>query len=129
MNMSNAVANEEDGDTEQSPGAKAPPERQRAPNASETHWAQGSADGLQRPVPKQFSEIDESASSQAAASPSMEAVGKQAYQDAMNGVDTDRGPVLDAVYNGPVTGGHRVGDKEEARDDRHPSDPARSKHP
>ena len=57
---------------------------------SETHWSQASSDSLQRPAPKQFSEIDQSASSQAAASATMEVVGKLAFQDAVSGVDTDQ---------------------------------------
>ena len=62
----------------------------------ETHWAQASGKGLQRPAPKQFSEIDESASSQSADSESMKAIGDLAYRDVTTGVDTDRGPVMDA---------------------------------
>ena len=89
-------------------------EREGVPAPSETHWSQASGDGLQRPAPQQFSELDESASSQVAASASMEAVGKLAYHDTLNAVDTDRGPVLDAVYNGPVTEGRRVADDEDA---------------
>ena len=79
---------------------------------SETHWAQASNDGLQQRAPKQYSEIDQSASSQAAASVTMETDGKLAFQDAVAGVDTDRGPVMDAVYNKAVTEGHRVGDDQ-----------------
>jgi hypothetical protein len=94
------------------------PARQHGPG--ETHWSQASGEGLQRPAPKQFSELDESASSQSASNPSMETVGKQAFHDALTSVDTDRGPVLDAVYNGAVTEGHRVGDEEETHGDRDP---------
>lgn len=126
MNMNKAIASAAEGAKKQPISADTPPERQPAPNDGETHWAQGSNDALQRPAPKQYSELDESASSQAAASPTMETVGKQAFEDAMNSVDTDRGPVLNAVYNGPVTEGHRTGDKEKTPDDRQTPDPARS---
>jgi hypothetical protein len=78
----------------------------------ETHWSQASGDGLQKPVPKQFNELDESASSQVSASASIDEVGKQAYLDTLNSVDTDRGPVMDAVYNGPVTEGNRTGNAQ-----------------
>ena len=67
-------------------------------------------------MPKQFSELDESASSQSSASASIDAVGKQAYLDTLNSVDTDRGPVLDAVYNGPVTQGKRTGNAQKRED-------------
>ena len=95
----------------------------RSPGTGETHWSQASSDGLQSPVPKQPTERDESASSQAASSASMDAIGKVAHHDAETGVDTDRGPVLDAVYNGAVTEGHRVGDEEDVKGER---DPAKS---
>jgi hypothetical protein len=91
-------------------GGKASMKEEETVERSETHWSQASDKGLQRPVPKQFSEIDESASSQEAASFTMEAVGKVAFHDAVKGVDTDRGPVMDAVYNGAVTEGHRMAD-------------------
>ena len=94
-------------------GGKASMKEDETVERSETHWSQASDKGLQRPVPKQFSEIDESASSQEAASFTMEAVGKLAFQDAVKGVDTDRGPVMDAVYNGTVTEGHRMADGQE----------------
>lgn len=87
----------------------------------ETHWAQASGKGLQRPAPKQFSEIDESASSQSADSESMKAIGDLAYRDATTGVDTDRGPVMDAVYNGAVTEGHRIGGAEKSEGPRKPA--------
>lgn len=90
----------------------------RSPDAGETHWSQASGDGLQSPVPKQPTERDESASSQAASTASMDAIGKVAHHDAVSGVDTDRGPVLDAVYNGAVTEGHRVGDEEDVHGER-----------
>lgn len=95
----------------------------------ETRWAQASGDGLEKPVPQQPNEIDESASSQEASSASMGKVGRAAYHDAMTSVDTDRGPVLDALYNGPVTGGHRVGDEEEVRGKRDPMKSTSSKNP
>ena len=45
-------------------------------------------------------EIDESAHSQARASAQQVDVGKQAFDDTIGPAqDTDRGPVLDAVYN------------------------------
>ena len=88
------------------------PDRSLEADKGETHWSQASGDGLQKAVPKQFNELDESASSQASASHSIDEVGKQAYHDARTSVDTDRGPVLDAVYNGPVTEGKRTGDAE-----------------
>lgn len=94
----------------------------------ETHWAQASGKGLQRPAPKQFSEIDESASSQSADSESMKKIGDLAYRDATTGMDTDRGPVMDAVYNGPVTEGDRIGgaEKSAGRRKRVKSGPPRS---
>jgi hypothetical protein len=111
----------------QETGAKA--DRRRTAGPGETRWSQASGDGLQRPVPQQPNELDESASSQAAASPSMAEVGRVAYQDAVTSQDTDRGPVLDAVYNGPVTQGHRVGDEEEVRGERDPMKSTSSKNP
>ncbi|WP_144298985.1 hypothetical protein [Variovorax paradoxus] len=111
----------------QETGAKA--DRRRTAGPGETRWSQASGDGLQRPVPQQPNELDESASSQAAASPSMAEVGQVAYQDAVTSQDTDRGPVLDAVYNGPVTQGHRVGDEEEVRGERDPMKSTSSKNP
>lgn len=88
------------------------PERSLSEDKGETHWSQASGDGLQKPVPKQFNELDESASSQVSASASIDEMGKQAYHDTLTSVDTDRGPVLDAVYNGPVTEGMRTGNAE-----------------
>ncbi|MCW2950757.1 MAG: hypothetical protein JWN41_1770 [Thermoleophilia bacterium] len=81
------------------------PNRSLAKEKGETHWSQASGDGLQNSVPKQFNELDEPASSQVSASVSIDEVGKQAYLDldTLNSVDTDRCPVLNAVYNGPVT--------------------------
>ncbi|VTU38873.1 hypothetical protein H4CHR_04537 [Variovorax sp. PBS-H4] len=97
------------------------PKPGRSAAAGETRWAQASGDGLQKPVPQQPNELDESASSQSAGNPSMESVGAIAHHDAVHGADTDRGPVMDAVYNGPVTEGNRTGDDEEARGQRDPS--------
>lgn len=87
-------------------------------HTAETHWSQSSAGALQEPAPKQQTERDESASSQAAASASMDAVGEIAFQDATGGVDTDRGPLLDAVYNESVIEGHRVSDDEAVHGER-----------
>lgn len=95
----------------------------------ETHWAQASGDGLQRPAPKQYSELDESASSQAASNASMEVVGKQALHDVLTSVDTDRGPVLEALYDGPVTGGHFVGEEEQVSGERDPAKSTSSRMP
>lgn len=103
------------------------PKPERTAEAGETRWSQASGHGLQKRVPQQPNEIDESASSQEASSPSMDSIGAIAHHDAVHGVDTDRGPVLDAVYNGPVTEGHRTGDGEEARGKRDPSKSTSSK--
>lgn len=105
------------------------PRETKQDGAAETHWSQASDYGLQRPAPQQPNELDESASSQKAASPSMDAVGKLAHRDAETSVDTDRGPVLDAVYNGPVTEGQRVGDEETVDGPRDPAKSTSSKTP
>jgi len=102
-------------------------DRRRTASPGETRWSQASGDNLQRPVPQQPNELDESASSQAAASASMEGIGQIAYHDAVASEDTDRGPVLDAVYNGPVTEGRRVDDDEEVRGERDPMKSTSSK--
>jgi hypothetical protein len=48
-------------------------------------------------------EQDESSHSQARATPQQEDVGRQAYRNATDGTaDTDRGPVVDKVYNEKV---------------------------
>lgn len=86
------------------------PEAEQVAGKGETHWSQASSEGLQRPAPQQPNELDESASSQEAASASMEKVGRLAYHDAVTSLDTDRGPLMDAVYNGAVIEGHRTGD-------------------
>jgi hypothetical protein len=49
-------------------------------------------------------ETDESSGSQARATPQQKDVGRQAYRNAVDGTaDTDRGPVMDEVYNEKVT--------------------------
>lgn len=54
-------------------------------------------------VPRLPNERDESADGQAGGAPSAEQ--RQAYEDLRRGVvDTDRGPVLDSVYNERVKG-------------------------
>ncbi|RYF48061.1 MAG: hypothetical protein EOO27_36190 [Comamonadaceae bacterium] len=112
-------------------GSAAAPDtgEKRAGNAGETHWSQATGDGLQKPVPKQPNERDESSSSQSAGTASMQDIGELAHQDAVNSKDTDRGPVLDAVYNGPVTGGHRVGDEEKVDGPRDPAKSTSSRNP
>lgn len=51
-------------------------------------------------VPRTPNEHDESADSQAAQQSSGERIGKQAQEDVERGlVDTDKGPVLDQVYD------------------------------
>ena len=51
-------------------------------------------------APRLPSEHDESADSQAQATPGNQVVGKQAYDDLKNGlVDTDRGPVVNKLYD------------------------------
>lgn len=111
-------------------GTEVPPEQKRSLTDGETHWSQANAQGLQTPVPQQPSEIDESASSQQAASTSMEAVGKLAHSDTVGPIeDTDIGPVLDAVYNGPITDEHRVGDDENIAGERDPRKSTSSKMP
>jgi len=67
--------------------------------------AAGDAGGqvLPRPEPSLPHELDESSRSQASASPRHAAVGRQAMEDEMSpSQDTDRGPVLDKVYNEQV---------------------------
>jgi len=113
--------------TKNTDDAKTRAEQTAAPG--ETRWSQASGHGLQKPVPQQPNEIDESASSQAPANASMEHVGKAAYHDAVKSVDTDRGPVLDAVYNGSVTEGHRVADEEDVRGKRDPAKSTSSRNP
>ncbi|MDR6890922.1 MULTISPECIES: hypothetical protein [Variovorax] len=106
------------GGTEEAEGtqeAGANADRRQTAHPGETRWSQASGDGLQRPVPQQPNELDESASSQAAASPSMVGIGQAAYHDTLTSEDTDRGPVMDTVYNGPVTEGRCADDEEEVR--------------
>ncbi|MCK9686124.1 hypothetical protein [Scleromatobacter humisilvae] len=48
-------------------------------------------------------EQDESSSSQASATPQHQEVGRKAYDDATDGsADTDKGPVMDKLYNEQV---------------------------
>ena len=48
-------------------------------------------------------EQDESSSSQASATPQHQEVGRKAYEDATDGsADTDKGPVMDKLYNEKV---------------------------
>jgi hypothetical protein len=57
-------------------------------------------DDEQQRTPRTPSERDESADSQAADEPSAARVGQQAREDVERGlVDTDKGPVLDQVYD------------------------------
>jgi hypothetical protein len=56
------------------------------------------------PGPRLPRERDESSDSQSTTDPESVAVGIQAHEDVTRGlVDTDRGPVLDAVYNGQAS--------------------------
>ena len=56
--------------------------------------------GVQAREPALPHEIDESSRSQGRANEQQKTVGRQAYRDAVDGTaDTDRGPVLDRVYN------------------------------
>jgi hypothetical protein len=84
MNMQDPDNNgaSEKAEGRQEAGASA--DRRRTAGPGETRWSQASGDGLQRPVPQQPNELDDSASSQAAASPSMESIGKAAYHDAVH---------------------------------------------
>jgi len=68
---------------------------------------QASADGDRRAKPEVEPalphELDESARSQASASPRHAAVGRQALEDELGpSEDTDRGPVMDQVYHDKV---------------------------
>ncbi|MET0384027.1 MAG: hypothetical protein ABW032_11450 [Burkholderiaceae bacterium] len=93
-----------------------PPERRGGETT--THHDQGGlpdagevAAGAARPraEPKLPHEQDESASSQASASAQHQEIGQQAYLDTVGpGTDTDRGPVLDEVYNHSIA--PRAGD-------------------
>ena len=56
-----------------------------------------------KPAPALPHEHDESSHSQARASEKQKDVGKQAYKDATSpSTDTDKGPVMDQVYNEKV---------------------------
>ena len=100
---------------------------EKHPCHGETRWSQVAIDGAQTPAPKQPNERDESASSQAASNASMDNIGNLAHHDAVTSTDTDRGPVLDAVYNGAVTEGHRVDDDETVAGERDPAKSTSSK--
>ena len=53
-------------------------------------------------------ERDESSDSQATTTPEQRDVGRKAYRNATDGTaDTDRGPVMDKVYNEKVAPGRR----------------------
>lgn len=71
------------------------PPPDRSPGDGQTQPVQGHA-----PVARLPHERDESADSQAVANPQEDARRAAGYRDAAGGMpDTDRGPVLDAVYN------------------------------
>lgn len=102
----------------------------KATKTGETRWAQGASQGLQEEVPAQPTERDESASSQQSASDLIDEKGKQAHHDAAGPItDTDRGPVMDKVYNESVTDGHRSNDGETAGGERDPQKSTSSRHP
>jgi len=94
-----------------------------------TRASQVAVDGENTPAPKMPHERDESSSSQAPSNAANNAIGKVAHHDAQTGVDTDRGPVMDAVYNGPVTQGHRTGDEESTAGPRDPKKSTSSRDP
>ena len=74
--------------------------RQDAPRTrqGQTIPAQGDTQTQER-VPRMPHERDESADSQSASEPSGQRVGQAAHDDIERGVvDTDKGPVLDQVY-------------------------------
>lgn len=98
--------------------------------SGETRSSQVAEDATDTRAPKLPNERDESTSSQAASDPSsMAHVGKIAHHDTQTSVDTDRGPVLDAVYNGAVTEGHRIGDEERVAGPRDPAKSTSSRNP
>jgi hypothetical protein len=71
--------------------------------------ARGGAAGP-RVEPQLPHEQDESSRSQASATPQHAGIGKRAYQDATGASeDTDRGPVLDEVYNDKVAPNRSAG--------------------
>lgn len=79
-----------------------PPEQRsvderRQARSGETHWNLHDSEYGGR-APRQPNERDESADSQAASSATMAEQGQRAHQDA-GGVDTDRGPVLEHLYD------------------------------
>jgi hypothetical protein len=74
-------------------------------NENTTPDAASSANGETRPrvEPQLAHERDESASSQASASEQHQVIGQKAYQDTVGpGMDTDRGPMVDGLYNEKV---------------------------
>ena len=74
-----------------------PPALQAARHGKTAAQAQAS------PRPRLPHEHDEASDSQASASAQQRAVGRKAYANATDGsADTDRGPVLDEVYNDKV---------------------------
>ncbi len=101
------------------------PHARRASPGGETtahHDQSRSTDAAKRPTagtearvePQMPHERDESASSQASASATHAPLGKQALEDTLGpGVDTDRGPLLDGLYNESVT--HRDPDEPPRR--------------
>jgi hypothetical protein len=81
----------------QAPSPAGPPTRRRPGGA--THASKENTPGPRLP-----SERDESADSQASPDPSHRDVMDKAYEDAKRGrPDTDKGPVLDEVYNDELT--------------------------
>ncbi|MFL6697072.1 MAG: hypothetical protein ACJ8GJ_07875 [Vitreoscilla sp.] len=86
-------------------GAARPNENRTVHNESiNTEATPGGSGGARpRPEPQLPHDIDESVHSQASASTRHDDVGKQAYEDTLSpSQDTDKGPVLDAVYNDKV---------------------------
>jgi len=75
-----------------------PPRHPASLDADAPGAASSSRDGDRAPdLPH---DRDESSHSQAPASPRQQQVGRRAYDDATDGTaDTDRGPVMDQVYN------------------------------
>ena len=74
-----------------------PPSLDAPPNGATTASRERSRE------PELPHEADESSHSQARTTPQQEDVGRQAYGNAVDGTaDTDRGPVMDKVYNEKV---------------------------
>lgn len=82
-----------------------PAERRSRSGGGDTHWTQVAHDGRDTGAPKQPNERDESSSSQTSASGSHGGIGRVAYADAVGQTDTDKAPVMDAVYNREVVEG------------------------